>query len=97
MLNNENIQVSSGHKLNWSLQNWIFDICTILNYNSPSIFSNSFRVMYKMNKDQSFFIKGFNEKIRKINNKAITDLDTYFTNFSMGYTHNLDKLTSGAV
>lgn len=53
--------------------------------------------MYKMNKDQSFFIKGFNEKIRKINNKAITDLDTYFTNFSMGYTHNLDKLTSGAV
>lgn len=55
------------------------------------------RIMYKMSKDQSFFIKGFNEKIRKINNIALNNLDTYFTNISVGYTHHLDKLTSGAV
>lgn len=55
------------------------------------------RVIYKMSKDQSFFIKGSNEKVRKINNIDIKNLDTYFTNFSVGYTHNLDKLTSGAI
>lgn len=72
-------------------------MCTIFNYHSPSIFSNSMRVIYKMSKDQSFFIKGSNEKVRKINNIDIKNLDTYFTNFSVGYTHNLDKLTSGAI
>lgn len=45
------IEVSSGHKFNWTSQKWTVDVCNIFNFHVASLFNNAFRVIYRVNED----------------------------------------------
>ena len=93
----KNPQISSGHKISWVSEKWNFDCCNIINYNQPSIFRNTLRLIYHLDSSQQLFFKAENNNLRPLKNINLTNLDTYYTNFQIDYIKKIDKDTKAGV
>lgn len=88
--------VSTGHKFNYSKNNWSFDTYEVFSFKTKAFINNAIRVGYRQG-DTEFFFRAENETSRSIKGLDFTNLDTYFTRFTADAVRRIDDSTKAAL